>query len=110
MKTKERAFHEAMLEVYRGAKAECGYNATRFLQMVDDFGGVKAAKKLLVSDEIQYGFTKLWECGCLSLTVEAHVLLPEFRDLFAPEERRRARDRLLAHDPYFFDHRKEQHE
>ncbi|GFP19100.1 hypothetical protein HKBW3S03_00604 [Candidatus Hakubella thermalkaliphila] len=109
LKAKEAAFQEAMLEIYRRAKAECEYNAIRFLQMVTDFGGVETAKKLLLSDDIQYGFTKLWECGCLSLTVEAHVLLPEFRHFFTREMQRRARDRLLAHDPHFFDHWKEQH-
>jgi hypothetical protein len=52
LKAKEAAFHEAMLEIYQRWKAECGYKATRFLQMVRNRGGVEAAKKLLASDDI----------------------------------------------------------
>ncbi len=39
-------------------------------------------------------FTILWECGCLDLTVEAHVLKPEFTGLFTDEEIGVARSRL----------------
>ena len=34
-----KRFNEAMLDVYRRAKAEAGYNATRFLGMVTEMGG-----------------------------------------------------------------------
>ena len=42
-------FHEEMLSIYRKAKFECGYNATRFFQMVNEKGGLQAAKSLLHS-------------------------------------------------------------
>lgn len=32
-------FHKEMIDIYRKAKEECGYNATRFLQMVPNDGG-----------------------------------------------------------------------
>ena len=97
MAAQDRQFDNAMVQIYLRAKAECGYNATRFLQMLTEHGGLGTAKRLLASDEIQYGFTELWERGRLDLTVEAHVLKPKFQDLFSDEERQRARSRLKAH-------------
>ncbi|HEU4759184.1 MAG TPA: hypothetical protein VFT91_04290 [Dehalococcoidia bacterium] len=83
-----------MSEIYRRAKDECKYNATRFLEMISTIGGVETARRLLHSEFIQYGFDALWESGRLDLTVEAHVITDEFRDLFTDEERQIARKRL----------------
>jgi hypothetical protein len=90
----EQAFHRAMIDVYRCAKAEISYTATRFFQMVDESGGLGAAKSLLAAPGVSDGFTVLWERGRLDLTVEAHVLRPEFRSLFTEEELATARRRL----------------
>jgi hypothetical protein len=90
----ERAFHRAMVRIYETAKRELGYNAARFLQMLSDQGGLATAKQLLWSDQPSDGFTTLWSHGRLDLTVEAHVLLPEFVSLFTDEDRQRARERL----------------
>src|SRR5258707_15610357 len=90
----EQQFHEAMLEVYVNAKLYCKYNATYFLQMVNDRGGLKTAKYLITTDTPSEGFTKLWECERLDLTVEAVALKPIYRDLFTEEELRLARERL----------------
>ena len=43
------------------------------------------------------GFTTLWEHRRLDLSVEFHVLCPEFASLFTPQERRAARQRLEAY-------------
>ena len=45
----EIAFDERMRQIYDQAKEECGYTATRFLQMVNADGGLNAAKKLLAT-------------------------------------------------------------
>ena len=37
----ESQFNEAMLNIYRRAKAEAGYNATPFLSMVVEHGGLE---------------------------------------------------------------------
>ena len=92
-KNREAAFHEAMLEIYERAKTECHYNASRFFQMVGERGGLGAARYLLhapVSD----GFTALWQCNRLDLTVEAYVLKPEWQGLFTQDELALARKRL----------------
>ena len=90
----EKQFDEAMINVYRTAKEECGYNATYFLQMLHDKRGIATAKQLLASDGTQYGFEKLWEHGRLDITVECLVLNPRFQKLFDAKELDRARERL----------------
>jgi hypothetical protein len=90
----ERTFHHAMVAIYETAKREFGYNATRFLKMLSEQGGLAAARQLLWKDQPSDGFTMLWSHGRLDLTVEAHVLLPEFASLFTDEDRQRARYRL----------------
>ena len=90
----ERRWNRAMVAIYETAKRELNYNATRFLQMVSEQGGLATAKQLLWSDTPSDGFTTLWEHRRLELTVEAHVLHEEFRSLFIDEDRERALDRL----------------
>ncbi len=90
----ERSFHRAMISVYEDAKREIGYNATRFLQMVSEQGGVATARQLLHATTVSDGFTVLWERGRLDLTVEAVVLRAEFTSLFSDEERDVAAARL----------------
>lgn len=91
--TLEQEFHERMLDIYRVAKRDLSYNATRFLQMVSDQGGLAAARQL-ISGSPSDGFTTLWERGRLDLSVEALVLRPEYEDLFTEDERRVAAERL----------------
>lgn len=76
------------------AKKECGYNASRFLQILGTKGGVAAAKQLINKPGGTDGFTTLWEHGRLDLFVEAHVLKLEYAELFTDEERRICRERL----------------
>ena len=83
----EIAFNEAMLDIYRRAKAEAKYNATLFLQMVVDQGGLQAAQTLINSSTVSTGYTALWERGRLDLTVEAMVLRSRgFYPLFTSDE------------------------
>jgi hypothetical protein len=88
------AFQEAMLAIYEKAKSECKYNAARFLQMVVERGGLQTARYLLHAPGLSDGFTALWKCKRLDLTVEAHVLKPEWRGLFTEDEIEIATKRL----------------
>jgi hypothetical protein len=84
-----------MVHIFDRAKAECnGYSATYFLRMVQELGGVQAAKRLLGAEHAQYGLTKLWECGRLDISMEALVLNPRWESLFSDGERTIARQRL----------------
>ena len=90
----ESDFHNQMVLIYKNAKDQCHYNATYFLRLVSEVGGLQAAKTLLAADSPQYGFTKLWEHGRLDLSMEALVLKPSYRTLFTEAELKTARKRL----------------
>ncbi|HHX50052.1 MAG TPA: DUF2089 family protein [Clostridia bacterium] len=90
----EKRFNEDMKNIYLTAKKELGYNATRFLQLLSDKGGVKAAKILIAKDGRTDGFEILRNHKRLDLSVEAHVLKPEYNELFTDEERKMCRERL----------------
>jgi hypothetical protein len=83
-----------MLEVYRRAKVECHYNANFFIQMVSGTGGLQTARTLLAATKLSDGFTALWKCGRLDLTVEALVLKSPWRGLFTDDELAIAQKRL----------------
>jgi hypothetical protein len=93
----ELDFHQKMLGIYTTAKEQCGYNATRFLQMVSNYGSLRTAKQLLATNEPSDGFTVLWGRGRLDLTVENLVLNPKYQTLFSPDEIAVARERLIAY-------------
>ncbi len=86
----EARFHQAMLDIYLDAKREARYNATRFLQMVSERGGLATAHTFLQSDQPTEGFVHLYAEGFKHLTVEALVQRPDFIDLFSDEEIERA--------------------
>lgn len=90
----EKQFHQEMLGIYTTAKKECGYNASRFFQMIGEIGGLATAKQLIRKAGGTDGFTTLWEHHRLDLSVEAHVLKPEYSALFTDEEKAICRKRL----------------
>ena len=93
----EDRWHAEMVGVHEDAKS-AGYNASRFIQMVNEQGGLVAAKALINSTQPSDGFTKLWELGRLDITVEARALKLEFRELFSPLEVKKCRERLASYE------------
>ncbi|MDF2858840.1 MAG: hypothetical protein K0Q87_4691 [Neobacillus sp.] len=93
-----KEFHKDMLAIYQNAKKECGYNATRFLQMVASQDGLTVANSFILRSQPTDGFTTLWEMGRLDLTVEALVLKPKYQDLFSDEEREKVLELLKRYD------------
>ncbi|HBW56539.1 MAG TPA: hypothetical protein DEF27_01560 [Oscillatoriales bacterium UBA8482] len=92
----ELKFHEAMIEIYEQAKSELKYNATRFLQAVNEHGGLKAAKIFLNTKGFSYGFIELWERGRLDLTMEAMIVKnSKWHGLFTKQELLIAKKRLV---------------
>ena len=89
-----------MVSIYERAKNECGYVATRFIQMVADKGGLATAKELIIKDEDTYGFERLYELKRLDLSVEALVLKDKYMDLFTSFEKKRCKDRLRKYGQY----------
>ena len=92
----EQRFDLAMRQVYLDAKEKAGYNATRFLQMLDEHGGLETARILLRSEQPSSGLFALWEKGHVAVSMEALVVRPEWRDLFAYDEVMAAQRRLDA--------------
>jgi len=90
----EKNFNEAMFEIYRRANLEAGYNVTRFLQMLQQHGGIETANILINSPYVSDGYTALWERGRLDLTVEALILNKKWYPLFSDQEREIAKQRL----------------
>jgi hypothetical protein len=95
----EEQFHHAMIGVYENAK-DHDYFATYFKRMIDQYGGLGAAQRLLAKPEIQEGLMKLWELDCLDQSMETLVIKEKFRPLFTPAEIAEARRRLEELD-YF---------
>ena len=99
--TEEAEFDKAMLDVYWRAKNEAGYNATRYLKMLQEHGGINTAKILLHANHVSDGYTALWERGRLDLTVEALILKEKWFSLFSETEREIARKRLNQYNYKF---------
>ena len=90
----EKQFHQDMIGIYETAKRELHYNASYFIQMVAEHGGLKTAQKLFWTADVSSGFTVLWEHQRLDLSVEALVLQEKYDSLFTDGDRKIARDRL----------------
>jgi transcription termination factor NusB len=72
------------------------YRPSYFLQMLDNYGAVGTAIKLVTADKFHEGFTKLWEFGRLDLTVEAIMRRSPYRQLFTKEVLDKALERLTS--------------
>lgn len=90
----EQKFHQQMIEIYRRAAAECGYRPTRFLQMVNERGGLTAARDLLHASRPAEGLSILWEHDRLDLSVEALISREPWSSLFTEDEIAVAKKRL----------------
>jgi hypothetical protein len=91
-------FEEELLNAYVEAKTKYHYNATRFFQMLEEYGGVETARRLLATGTItQTGLMELWKCQRLDLSVEAKVLIPKYAPLFGEKLKDIARGRLIGH-------------
>lgn len=91
----ERQFHREMLEIYKLCVRECNYRPTRFVDMVNDRGGLDAARALLAAPTPAMGLTTLYELGRLDLSMEALVCRDPWRTLFTADEIAVAEKRLM---------------
>jgi 5-methylcytosine-specific restriction enzyme A len=93
MAIETQQFQHAMIGVYENAKIHDHFT-TYFKRMIDEYGGLGAAKRLLAKREIQEGLMKLWELGLLDQSMEALVIQERFRPLFTETEIAEAHRRL----------------
>jgi hypothetical protein len=74
----------------------CGYSEPRLLQMMHEYGAVRAAKVILRTNRFLYALAELGRYGCLENSLEALVLKPEYASLFRERDRLLAKARLLG--------------
>jgi hypothetical protein len=91
--TDQELFHEDMKNIYTQC-AKLNYKPTIFLNMVNNYGGYEAAKRLLAQHGHTHGFNKLYEMGRLDLSMEA-LILEKWSHLFTEKEIDICRKRLL---------------
>jgi hypothetical protein len=75
-----------------------GYKPQAFITMMISDGTVNAVKKLINSEKIPDGFTKLWELKRLDLSMENIIQENEWHELFTEDERNKARKRLRDYE------------
>jgi hypothetical protein len=73
---------------------ELGYHPHRFEEMVNSYGAVDTAKRLVRSGDLQDGLKRLRSMGRLDLSMETVMLEEEFSSLFSEQERAAATWRL----------------
>lgn len=89
-------FEQEMMNIYKSAKVEVKYNATRYFQMLSDHGGLETAHILINAPHVSEGYTALWERGRLDLTVEALIYdNPEYHEFFTDGELDIIKKRLI---------------
>lgn len=86
-------YHD-MVNIYKEADLQCNYKPTRFLQLINNKGALLAAKELINKEGATEGFTRLWECKRLDLSLEVLVLKEKYKELFTDEEREISINRL----------------
>jgi hypothetical protein len=92
----EKEFTKSMRDLYLQTKRECGYNATRFLQLISSpEGAVPGIKRLIMNNKVSQGWTELCMQGRLDLSVEFAVLDPRWQELFSEDERENCQKWLL---------------
>ena len=69
----ETEFEQRLREAIRASIA-LGYNPTRFTNMLETYGGVGVAKRLVTSGELQDGIRKIVALGHPELSMESIML------------------------------------
>ena len=89
----KRRFHDEMLRIYDKLAIQ-GYRPSYFKRMVENRGGLEAAKQLLKGRRPSDGFRRVRSMGMLHVSVEALALREPWRDLFTEAELEEAQRRL----------------
>lgn len=95
IKRLENEFHNDMLRILE-RESEADLHSTRLRQMIEQYGGVETAHRLLKPDrELPPNtFGYLRKIGKLCLAMEFHVVKEKYHSLFSPQEREIAQWRL----------------
>jgi len=94
----ESGFEQRLRDSIRSSIA-LGYNPNRFTSMLDGYGGVGVAKRLVASGELQDGIKKLVAMGRPELSMESIMLEPQFATLFTECVKPASREKPLRTPP-----------
>lgn len=95
----EAKFQTALIDTYHQTKAETGYNALGFLQLLHNRGALGTAQYLIHQPRPSEGYVKLFEYGRLDLTVEAVIYdNSEWHFLFTADEMAVVKRRLQEYE------------
>ena len=88
------------MELVLKREKEVGLISVRFMQMIERWGAIGAARRLLEADrELPPNtFTYLRSIDRLDLAMEYYVVMPKYGSLFSEAERQIAAFRLRAED------------
>lgn len=89
----ERAFHAASERAIEECRS-LGYVPTVWMSMIRQVGAAEAARRLLLSGDIQSGFARLIKVGRPDLTIEWAALDDRWAPLFSESHREAAHWRL----------------
>ena len=96
----EKVFEAELRANAEKGKDLYGYNPKEYIRMINEYGAVAAAKRLIEitkAGTLPDGFLRLAECDALELTMEASVCKPEYQSLFSAEEIRFCKDLMAMH-------------
>src|SRR5262249_11768073 len=89
-------FTGRMESIYDRARWDLHYDARYFLRLVQQRGGVEAARAILADPALLGGLAELAGAGRPDLSVERLILEPTFAPLFTPAELEVAHERLAS--------------
>jgi hypothetical protein len=81
-----REFHNRMIEIVVESRQQFGWQLTRFAPMIEEYGGVQAAKRLLSKGPADGQYGDPFNAGRLDLIMEYWVIQERFRPLFTEDE------------------------
>lgn len=93
-KQDEKMFTADMIDLYKQGKT-IGFNSTRFLNMISEYGGYETACRLIAGRDDVSGFTELWAVGRLDLSME-YLVVNEWSHIFTDEQVKICADRLAG--------------
>lgn len=92
----EDQFTAHLNNLYLLIKEACHFSAKTFQKMVNTYGGVEAARRLIANPNPAQGLMEIAVCQRLDLSVEAQILQTPWSELFTDAEKDMARRKLKS--------------
>lgn len=100
MESLEQQFEQDLIRTAEQHQLVCGWNPTRFLQQVHQYGGLSVVKRMLSQGKHSESLERLAEHGRLELALETLVVQQKYASLFTDEEVNTCFDSLCQYGYY----------